>query len=132
MDAESISNFCGQCHRSWDDVVRNHWHGQAFVRFQPYRLQNSKCFSGNDPRISCLACHNPHQPANRSDVSYDSKCLACHSEAKTSHASTAKVCTVSKNNCVSCHMPKVELPGGHTSFTDHQIRIVKPGEAYPN
>jgi hypothetical protein len=132
MDAESISNFCGQCHRSWDDVVRNHWHGQAFVRFQPYRLQNSKCFSGNDPRISCLACHNPHQPANRNDVSYDSKCLACHSEAKASHASTAKVCTVSKNNCVSCHMPKVELPGGHTSFTDHQIRIVKPGEAYPN
>ena len=132
MDSESISNFCGECHRSWDAVIRNHWHGPAFVRFQPYRLQNSKCFSGNDPRISCVACHNPHQPANRNDVSYDSKCLACHSAAKASHASTARVCTVSKNNCVSCHMPKVELPGGHTSFTDHQIRVVKPGEAYPN
>jgi hypothetical protein len=28
-------------------------------------------------------------------------------------------------------MPKVELPGGHAQFTDHFIRIVKPGESYP-
>jgi hypothetical protein len=28
-------------------------------------------------------------------------------------------------------MPKVELPGAHFKFTDHRIRIVKPGEAYP-
>ena len=61
LDAEQISDFCGQCHRTWDTVMRNKWHGPAFVRFQPYRLENSKCFIGNDPRISCLACHNPHQ-----------------------------------------------------------------------
>jgi hypothetical protein len=29
-------------------------------------------------------------------------------------------------------MPKVQLPGGHMTFTDHQIRIVKAGDAYPN
>ena len=29
-------------------------------------------------------------------------------------------------------MPKVELPGGHALFTDHMIRIVHPGEAYPD
>ena len=29
-------------------------------------------------------------------------------------------------------MPKVNLPGGHMAFTDHQIRIVRPGEPYPN
>jgi hypothetical protein len=28
-------------------------------------------------------------------------------------------------------MPKIELPGGHAQFTDHFIRIVKPGEPYP-
>ncbi len=28
--------------------------------FQPYRLANSKCFDGADPRISCIACHDPH------------------------------------------------------------------------
>ncbi len=25
-----------------------------------------------------------------------------------------------------------QSPGAHHKFTDHQIRIVKPGEAYPN
>jgi hypothetical protein len=29
-------------------------------------------------------------------------------------------------------MPKMELPGSHALFTDHQIRIVKAGEPYPN
>jgi hypothetical protein len=33
---------------------------------------------------------------------------------------------------VSCHMPKVAIPPGHLTFRDHQIRIVKPGENYPN
>jgi len=39
---------------------------------------------------------------------------------------------VSKDKCSSCHMPKVELPGGHVAFTDHFIRVVHPGDAYPN
>jgi hypothetical protein len=133
MDPEEVSNFCGQCHRNWDTVVRNHWHGPAFVRFQPYRLANSKCFIGNDKRISCLACHDPHQPVIHDQAYYDSKCLACHSAAKTTAApSLTKVCSVSRNNCTTCHMPKVELPGGHSQFTDHQIRIARAGDPYPN
>lgn len=137
LDAEQISNFCGQCHRTFDNVMRNRWHGPAFVRFQPYRIELSKCFVGNDPRISCLACHNPHQQLNHSAAYYDSKCLACHGEAKVASGtaagpgSVAKICPVAKANCTSCHMPKIELPGGHAQFTDHFIRVVKPGEAYP-
>ena len=137
MDAEDAANFCGQCHRTWDTVLRNGWKGVVDVRFQPYRLENSRCFTGNDRRISCLACHDPHQPVNHNDGLYDSKCLACHGDTKPSKISTAtappaaKVCPVAKSNCVSCHMLKVELPGGHAVFTDHMIRIVKAGEPYP-
>jgi hypothetical protein len=29
-------------------------------------------------------------------------------------------------------MPKTSLPGGHLKFTDHEIRIVRPGEKYPD
>jgi hypothetical protein len=29
-------------------------------------------------------------------------------------------------------MPKVELPGSHARFTDHDIRIVRANESYPN
>jgi Cytochrome c554 and c-prime len=133
LDSESVSNFCGQCHRTWDVVIRNHWRGPAFVRFQPYRLENSKCFIGNDPRISCLACHNPHRELVHDEAFYDSKCMACHGPAKpNSNEVMYKMCPVSKTNCISCHMTKVSLPGGHQEFTDHYIRIVRAGEPYPD
>ncbi|HEU5457889.1 MAG TPA: multiheme c-type cytochrome [Terracidiphilus sp.] len=133
LDSESLANFCGQCHRTWDVVVRNHWHGPAFVRFQPYRLELSKCFIGNDSRIGCLACHNPHQEVRHDEAFYDSKCMACHGPAPA-HASQVmyKACPVSTTKCISCHMPKVSLPGGQQEFTDHYIRIVRAGEPYPD
>jgi hypothetical protein len=151
--AEDISNFCGQCHRSWETAVRNHWRGELTVRFQPYRLANSRCFDGADPRISCIACHDPHQDLVRQDSSYDTQCLACHSSPSatppvsltaasgvplSSPAQSgqlqnhAKICPTAKSDCVSCHMPKVKLPNGLITFTDHQIRIVKPGAPFPN
>lgn len=135
LSPEDISNFCGQCHHTWESVLRDHFDGPVNVRFQPYRLANSKCFDGADARISCLACHDPHQDLVRKDSSYDPKCLACHAVSTQSPAAAragAPACPVAKADCVSCHMPKVNLPGGHMAFTDHQIRIVKPGEPYPN
>jgi hypothetical protein len=135
LSTEDMSNFCGQCHRTWETVVRSNWKGSTNVRFQPYRLANSRCYDGNDPRISCVACHNPHQKVSRDIAFYDSKCLACHAPAITASATNtihAKSCPVAQTNCASCHMPKVPLPNGHLTFTDHQIRIVKAGDAYPN
>lgn len=145
LPAEEISSFCGRCHRTWETVMRNNWHGVINVRFQPYRLANSKCFDGVDQRISCIGCHNPHREIVRDDRAYDAKCLACHSaNAKPSAGTLAenagaaggtvvmKTCPVTKSDCVSCHMPKVELPGGHMVFADHDIRVVRTGEAYPN
>lgn len=138
LSTEDISNFCGQCHRTWETVVRSRWRGEVDVRFQPYRLANSKCFDGSDPRISCIACHDPHQDLVRADASYDSKCLTCHASkdepanvASKSHRD-AKACKVASAGCVTCHMPKVKLPNGLMTFHDHEIRIVKPGAPYPD
>lgn len=131
--AEQISNFCGQCHRTWETVVRDHLRGTVNVRFQPYRLANSKCFDGSDARISCLACHDPHQDPVHEIRTYDSKCLACHASGTApTRKPGATACRVATSNCVSCHMPKVDLPGGHRAFTDHDIRIVRPLESYPD
>jgi Cytochrome c554 and c-prime len=135
MDSAETANFCGQCHRTWERVVREGWHGTATVRFQPYRLENSKCFDSADKRISCLACHDPHQPVKNEEAYYDAKCQVCHSavvKPASTSASGVKSCPVAKDKCVSCHMPKVYLAGGHAVFTDHQIRIVHPGDPYPN
>ena len=128
LSAEDLSTFCGQCHRTWEDVASGGTLGITNIRFQPYRLTNSKCYDTEDARISCLACHNPHQEINRQDVSYDSKCQACHAGGKPA----AKVCKVAEANCVSCHMPKLEMPDSHHKFTDHQIRIVRANDRYPN
>jgi hypothetical protein len=127
LAAEQVSDFCGQCHRTWAEIVMQPNLGIGNVRFQPYRLAGSKCYDANDPRISCLACHDPHRELVAETTAYDSKCQACHGGGKPG----AKSCRVAKSNCASCHMPKLELPGAHYKFSDHRIRIVKPNERYP-
>jgi Zn finger protein HypA/HybF involved in hydrogenase expression len=140
LSSEDMSSFCGQCHRTWQTVVTNRWMGVINVRFQPYRLATSKCFDGVDERISCVACHNPHADVVKESRFYDTKCRACHSAAAkpsagliASKGPDAKMpaCPVAKENCTICHMPQVDLPGAHRTFTDHNIRIVKANASYP-
>lgn len=127
MNADEGTHFCGQCHRTWEFVAEHGPHGVGNVRFQPYRLTNSKCFDVDDKRISCTACHNPHENLERTASYYDAKCQACHAGGKPA----AKVCKVATRDCSTCHMPKVELPGAHHKFTDHDIRIALKNEPYP-
>lgn len=126
MSAEQASNFCGRCHRTWSDVVVREDYSIVNIRFQPYRLWSSQCYDPDDARISCLACHDPHVEPSTQAADYDAKCQACHSGGKAK----AKSCRISRQNCVSCHMPKTELPDAHYKFTDHRIRIVKPNERF--
>jgi hypothetical protein len=165
LNATASVDFCGACHRTWADVILGE---QKFanvmnVRFQPYRLEDSKCWrnSAGDPRLACIACHNPHEQLNQDASSYDSKCLTCHSSAaaaataqnsaaaspknsahlvekavampldKSHENSTPKICPQSKSNCITCHMPQVEVPTVHATFFDHHIRIVRPNSTYP-
>ena len=127
MTAEASAQFCGECHRTWQYVATHGPHNTGNVRFQPYRLTLSKCFDADDRRIACTTCHNPHQDVQTVAASYDGKCQACHAAAGKAGA---KMCKVSATGCSSCHMPKIEVPGSHHKFTDHDIRIVAQG-AYP-
>jgi Cytochrome c3 len=129
MSAEESADFCGRCHRTWEQIASTGPRGILNIRFQPYRLTNSKCYDAADPRISCTACHDPHADVVRTTASYDSKCQACHT---TGAKATGKVCPVAKRDCVSCHMPKLDLPGAHRKFTDHLIRVVKADGSYPD
>jgi hypothetical protein len=127
-------DFCGACHRTPVDVAAfmpaNM--GIATLRFQPYRLERSLCWGEKgDARITCVACHDPHQPLVREAGAYDAKCLKCH--ADTGMAASAGLiagCTVGKKDCVSCHMPKYEIPAVHAMFTDHYIRVVAAGSGF--
>lgn len=127
---ELTQDFCGSCHVSFDKVLSMP-PGTDTTRFQPYRLFNSQGHDPNDPRLSCTTCHNPHEKIEREPAYFDAKCTACHltstKEAKTITRSAA-ACPVSSENCVSCHMPKTDVPEMHFKFTDHQIQIVKPAK----
>jgi hypothetical protein len=127
MSAEDAAELCGSCHRTWSQIALSGPRGVNNVRFQPYRLVNSKCYDATDRRISCMTCHEPHSLLEKNSAVYDAKCKACHSAALH-----AKVCSVGKEKCAGCHMPKLDLPGAHALFTDHQIRIVRAGDTYPN
>ncbi len=127
-------DFCGACHRAWWDVKMSDVMDEENVRFQPYRLMESRCWNPKDARIECLACHDPHEPLVTDLSSYDSKCLACHATSTSAPRSAAKsgpACPVKGENCVSCHMPGVVPPGLHFTFRDHRIRIPRPGGGYP-
>jgi len=135
-----LVDFCGACHRAPLDVTSAKDFSQLNIRFQPYRLSKSRCWSRPDPRITCVGCHNPHEPLVRDAGFYDAKCLACHSAASTDatvdgphspQPGKPSTCPVSTEHCVKCHMPKYQNPQFHGSFTDHDIRIVRPGDPYP-
>lgn len=130
MSAEEQLDSCGRCHRTWADIAANGPRGIANVRFQPYRLANAKCYDAADRRIACTACHDPHAALLKESKSYDPACLACHGAAKSAKARLCKA--GEKEKCSSCHMPGYEIPGSHHVFTDHQIRVVRKNETYPN
>jgi mono/diheme cytochrome c family protein len=152
FDTEGLTQFCGACHRSWIQVQMLGIRGVENVRFQPYRIFKSKCYDHQDKRIGCTACHNPHAELVTDAAYYDARCMACHqstngaareapqraaqkpavSARPTASARKAPGCPKARQGCASCHMPKIELPGAHYKFTDHRIRVARPGDPYPN
>ncbi|HJZ83137.1 MAG TPA: hypothetical protein VKD91_22405, partial [Pyrinomonadaceae bacterium] len=136
---ELTQEFCAACHRGSDEFGLLSSMEINNVRFQPYRIFHSKCYS-DDRRIACTACHNPHEPLSQDTASYDKKCLACHAskdkpaelKAGSGTQNLAVACKVATKDCVSCHMPKLGPAAAHFKFTDHYIRIVKEGARYPN
>lgn len=140
LTADELSqDFCASCHRGNEEFSLLRSMEINNVRFQPYRIFKSKCYS-DDRRISCTACHDPHEDPKHDAAAYDAKCLACHRSSGQSQQAAIKTeikptdpsCRVGTRNCSSCHMPKIEPTGAHFKFTDHNIRIVRQNEVYQN
>jgi hypothetical protein len=139
LTPEESVDFCGACHGSYWDVSLSNASGVGNARFQPYRLEQSKCWNKNDARLTCTACHDPHKQVETVATAYDHVCLSCHvtkgtkarpAAADATHPGAA--CPVARKECTSCHMPQVYVPAMHTSFPDHRIRIVRADEPFPD
>ena len=128
LDPADSIDFCGSCHATFWDVTLAGERGIAALRSQPYRLQSSACWQQQaDRRLTCVACHDPHAPLVRDAAAYDRTCVTCHERnAARTAASTPRICPVSTRDCVTCHMPKYDVPDMHFRFTDHLIRVVLP------
>jgi hypothetical protein len=129
-------DFCGACHRTPVDValfMPRHM-GISSIRLQPYRLERSLCWgAGGDSRLTCMACHDPHKPLVTDSTAYDAKCLKCHTGPESPpSANLQPACKVATKDCVSCHMPKLEISNVHATFTDHFIRVVRPSAKFPD
>ncbi len=126
--------FCGACHGSWWDVKLSGVKGVSTTRSAPYRLVTSKCWGKGDARLTCTACHDPHEQLETDTAAYDNACLQCHVNSagvKPTASHPGAACPTARKNCASCHMPKVYVPEMHSDFTDHRIRIARAGEAFP-
>jgi predicted CXXCH cytochrome family protein len=113
LSPANLNDFCGRCHRPPAQNID--WNYSWNVRHAPVYLSQSQCFRKSKGTLTCLTCHDPHEPAGIKKISdYNSRCLGCHSAAKM------------PPNCVDCHMPLVS-PQSPLRFTNHWIGIYQTG-----
>ncbi len=124
--------FCGACHRTSVDAALSGATGIYALRFPAYRLERSRCWGSGDARLTCVACHDPHRPSVRDATYYDDRCLSCHvATGRPNHDHPGMACRAGQRaSCVTCHMPKYNIPEMHTAFTDHKIGIHREGGAF--
>jgi tetratricopeptide (TPR) repeat protein len=116
LSAVQISVLCGACHRQASDLDDDRdWSNSWNVRHEPSYLHRAACFRNSNGALSCLTCHDSHQPLQTAASAYDAKCSGCH--RKPAH-STA----VAGRSCVGCHMPQVAV-SANLKFTNHWIGI---------
>jgi predicted CXXCH cytochrome family protein len=81
-----------------------------------YRLRQARCFLASKGRLTCTACHDPHDIPRglEAERHYANLCRGCHESRDQLHATAV--------NCTGCHMPKRRTEDAvHVVMTDHRI-----------
>jgi tetratricopeptide (TPR) repeat protein/Zn finger protein HypA/HybF involved in hydrogenase expression len=116
LSAVELNALCGACHRQASDLDDDRdWSNAWNVRHEPSYLHRAACFRNSNGALSCLTCHDPHQPLKTATASYDAKCIACHPKA-------AHTTPTASRSCAGCHMPLVAT-SPNLKFTNHWIGI---------
>lgn len=117
LSSAALNELCGKCHRP--PAAQAHaidWNYAWNVRHQPVYLNESACFRKSRGALSCISCHDPHEPATKHPAAfYNARCTGCHAPSPA--------CAT---NCIDCHMPLVS-PQPPLRFTNHWIGVYKPG-----
>jgi len=86
--------------------------------------------------VSCHSCHDPHGTENNADLLRPANtiCLECHGPSSPNgpHAPNIEAHTHHKagpgNECVDCHMPKIEQTIADVNVRSHTFRFVTPAQ----
>jgi len=116
---ETFQTFVASVTAPGEEIALTGVHDITTLRFQPYRLAGSKCFDEGDARINCIACHDPHLEVDTVAEHYDSRCLACHTGAKTK----PPVCKVWQNGMY-------QLPHAQTRVARRAPQICRPSHPH--
>jgi len=117
---------------------------QSFTHF-PDGTAHKNRMQGNDfvqsvmytRGISCYSCHDVHGTENNADLLKPANvmCLECHGptspngpRAPTIEAHTHHKAGSPGNDCMNCHMPKIEQTLGDVYVRSHTFRFIPPSE----
>jgi hypothetical protein len=154
-------NICMSCHQTGDARVLQA--GKSYSDFQPgteldhtlaiflvpftratapkddllehyLSMRLSKCYLASKGRLSCIACHNPHEQPSAAEAPayFRQKCLACHTEKSCALPLALRQHKTPPDDCVGCHMPKRDVTViSHSVLTNHRI-VADIDEPFPD
>ena len=87
--------------------------------------------------VTCFSCHDVHGTENNADLLKPANvmCLECHgpnspngprAAASSTHPSQERL---QGNECVACHMPKIEQTIADVNVRGHTFRFITPAES---
>jgi predicted CXXCH cytochrome family protein len=103
---------------------KNRMQGNDFVQSLMYRRG-----------VTCFSCHDVHGTENNADLikPVNQLCLTCHGPSSPNgpHAASIEAHTHHQagsagNDCVSCHMPKIEQTIADINVRSHTFNFIKP------
>jgi predicted CXXCH cytochrome family protein len=86
--------------------------------------------------VTCFSCHDVHGTQNNADLIRPASdlCVTCHGPSSPNgpHAPTIEAHTHHRagtpgNECVSCHMPRIEQTIANVNVRSHTFRFITPG-----
>jgi tetratricopeptide (TPR) repeat protein len=98
---------------------------QSLCFIKSFKSVDSTALRPYKNALTCVTCHNPHVSVKATNTErFNSACKNCHSTVKNNFCTESEIVRAqSKDNCVSCHMPRsgsIDIP--HVSIHDHYIR----------
>ena len=125
--------------------LEEHKEGETTFTHFPDGIAHKNRMQGNDfvtsvmftRGVTCFSCHDVHGTGNNADLLKPAAtmCLECHSPKSPNGPHTASIEQhthhregSSGNECVGCHMPKIEQTIADVNVRSHAFKFISPND----